>query len=223
MSIRTWLFRWILIPLGVVLLRLHALTLRFSVEGEAPVRERVDAGGRVLLCSWHQRFFGGIVWFKRYAPAIAISQSRDGELISRMVEKMGWTPVRGSSSRGGAAALSGMIEAIVGGTVGAHIVDGPRGPARRLKPGLVRIAQRTRAPIVCIYVGYSRTWEARSWDRFQIPLPFSRVLMRFGRMIEVPEELEPGGFEKLNAELEAEFEREYARVDADVRLSRKGR
>jgi lysophospholipid acyltransferase (LPLAT)-like uncharacterized protein len=217
MSLRTWLLRWILIPLGVVLLRLHALTLRFHVEGEAPVRAHVEAGGRVLLCSWHQRFYGGIIWFRRYAPAIAISLSRDGELIARMVEKLGWTPVRGSSSRGGSAALAGMIEAILGGTVGAHIVDGPRGPARRLKLGLVRIAQRARAPIVCVYVAYARPWEARSWDRFQVPLPFTRVLIRFGRMIEVPETPEPDAFEKLNVDLEGEFEREYARVDADVR------
>jgi lysophospholipid acyltransferase (LPLAT)-like uncharacterized protein len=217
MALRNRLLRSILIPLGAVLLRLHARTLRLRIEGEAPLRAHLAAGGRLLLCSWHQRFYAGILGVRHLEPAIAISRSRDGEGITRMVEKLGWTPVRGSSSRGGVAALRGMIDAVSAGRVGVHIVDGPRGPARRLKPGLLRIAQRARAPIACGYVGYARAWEARSWDRFQIPLPFTRVLLRFGRMIEVPEQLEGPAFDELLAEIEAELERGYEKVDAEVR------
>ncbi len=214
--LRSWLFRQVLIPLGVLLLRLHALTLRVRIEGLEPLREHVAAGGRLLLYSWHQRFYGGIVPMRGWAPAIAISRSRDGELIARAVEKLGLTAVRGSSSLGGPAALSGMIRAVASGTLGGHIVDGPRGPTRKIKPGLLWIAQRARTPIAYGCCGYARAWQARSWDRFQVPLPFARVLLRFGPMVEVPEDLEGEALEKLRAQLEAALKRAYDEVDADV-------
>jgi len=213
---RRWLFEHLGIPLGVALLRAHASTLRITVENDGPLDELVDAKVPVLLCSWHGRFYGGISFFQRYAPAIAISLSGDGELIARLVERLGWRPVRGSSSRGGAQALGGMIAALEQGGVGGHIVDGPRGPAGQIKPGLVRIAQKTGARIVCIYIGYARAWRASSWDRFCVPLPFSRMLLRVGRPIEVPAELSREEFDSLTQQLQAEFAAEYARVDADV-------
>jgi lysophospholipid acyltransferase (LPLAT)-like uncharacterized protein len=201
--------------------RAHARTLRLRVQGEDCLREHLAGGGRVLFASWHQRFYAGVDYLRPYRPAIMISQSADGEMIARIVKAIGWTPVRGSSSRGGAIAMAGMIECLSKGKVGGHIVDGPRGPARTIKPGLIRIAQGARASIMPVYVAYARPWEAKSWDRFQVPLPFTRVLMRFGRLIEVPEELESEQLRRLCADLDVEFAREYENVDAEVGIGRK--
>jgi len=219
-SIKRWLIRWVLIPTGSVLVRAHTRTLRLRVQGEDRLREHLDAGGRVLFASWHQRFYAGIAYLRPYHPAIMISRSADGDMIAHVVKTIGWTPVRGSSSRGGALAMAGMIECVSTSKVGGHIVDGPRGPARTVKPGLIRIAQKARASIMPVYVGYARPWEAGSWDRFQIPRPFTRVLIRFGRLIEIPENLESERFGELCEDLDVEFTREYAKVDADVRSDR---
>jgi lysophospholipid acyltransferase (LPLAT)-like uncharacterized protein len=96
-------------------------------------------------------------------------------------------------------------------------VDGPRGPARKIKPGIAVLAQRTDARIVPVYVGYARPWEARSWDRFQVPRPFTPVLIRFGPPTEVPATIAGEELVRWCADLDQVFEREYARVDADVR------
>jgi lysophospholipid acyltransferase (LPLAT)-like uncharacterized protein len=206
---------------GAWALRAHARTLRLRVEGEEALRAHLEGGGRIVLSSWHQRFYGGIVYFRRYAPVIMISQSRDGELIARLVSMLGWTAARGSTTRGGRDALAGIVDMLTdpasGRRVAGHIVDGPRGPARKIKPGLAVLAQRTGARIAPVYVAYARPWEARSWDRFQVPRPWSRVLIRFGALIDVPAGLGGDGLERWSAELEREFERQYARADADVR------
>lgn len=216
MAIKDWCIRRLGIPTGAALVRGHARTLRTRIEGEERLRDHLATGARVLFASWHQRFYGGIAYLRPYRPAIMISQSGDGEIIANIVDALGWMPVRGSSSRGGAAAMSGMIDQVGAHHVGGHIVDGPRGPARAIKPGLLRIAQRARAAIMPVYVGYARPWEARSWDRFQVPLPFTRMLIRFGRLIDVPADLASEHFDALAARLEVEFAAEYARVDADV-------
>lgn len=214
-----WLTSEPMLRLGALALRAHARSLRLEVEGEEPLRAHLAAGGKIVLSSWHQRFYGGICYFARYRPVIMISRSRDGELIARLVELLGWTAARGSSTRGGRDALAAMADELQHRQVAGHIVDGPRGPARKIKVGIAVLAQRTNARIVPVYVAYARAWEARSWDRFQVPRPFSTVLIRFGPPIEVPSALAGDELERWCGELDQEFEREYARADADVQRS----
>lgn len=206
-----------MLRLGAAALRLHARTFRLRVEGEEPLRAHLAAGGRIVLSSWHQRFYGGICYFARFHPVIMISQSRDGEVIARMVELLGWMAARGSSTRGGRDALGVMVDELKHRPVAGHIVDGPRGPARKIKPGIAVLAQRTDARIVPVYVGYARPWEARSWDRFQVPRPFTDVLIRFGPPLEVPPVVAGDDLVRWCADLDRVFEREYAQVDVDVR------
>ena len=220
-SARRKVSRWLtsdpVLRLGVALLRLHARSLRIRVEGEAPLHAHLAAGGRIILSSWHQRFYGGICYFARFRPVIMISQSRDGELIARLVELLGWTAARGSSSRGGHDALAAMVDELGRRQVAGHIVDGPRGPAGKIKPGIAVLAQRANARIVPVYVGYARPWEAGGWDHFQVPQPFSSVLLRFGQPLEVPLALAGTDLDRWCSDLDGVFEREYAQVDADVR------
>jgi len=193
------------------LLRIYTKTIRITFEGDGPVLSHLKAGNRVLFACWHQRFFGGFYFPEKYRlkPCIMISQSRDGDFIAAVVERMNWLPVRGSSTRGGRAVLREMSETLVKQTVGAHIVDGPTGPPRVIKTGLLSIARNAGADVCPAYVVYGRCWIFNSWDRFMVPKPFSRVLIRFGELFSVPPDLDSESFENLRLSIEETMIREY--------------
>jgi len=143
-----------------------------------------------------------------------ISQSRDGELISRIVNQLGMHTVRGSSSRGGGKALNEICEMAHRGYRIGHIVDGPRGPFGVVKSGLVRIAQHSGMPIIPTIVSAEKKWIFKSWDRFIVPKPFSRVIIRFGDEINVPKNLQGSAFEKKQFSIEDTFKKLYAETDS---------
>jgi len=164
------------------LVRAYSRTFRFSVENEQGWLRHLEGGGRVLLCTWHQQFFAAIRHFKNYEPhrpALMISKSRDGDLIAGIAQRSGWVPVRGSSSRDGEQALNLMVERLRETGLAGHVVDGPRGPAGRVKAGLIRLAVAGDAVIVPFQVEAENAWHLKSWDRFLLPKPFSRVTLRF--------------------------------------------
>ncbi|MBF0101033.1 MAG: lysophospholipid acyltransferase family protein, partial [Desulfobacterales bacterium] len=180
------------------MIRLYSGTFRLTVENEQPWMDYLNQGGKVLLCVWHQQFFSAIHYFrnyKAYCPPLMISKSTDGDLIAGVAMRSGWDPVRGSSSKEGGEALRIMIEKLTQNGLGAHIVDGPRGPAGKVKAGLIRLAQQTNAVIVPFYTSADQAWYANSWDRFMIPKPFSKVLLRFGDMIHLGEIQNSSDFE----------------------------
>ncbi len=171
-------------------------------------------GAGLVYASWHQRFFPGITFFSRRRPiAIMISQSRDGEMISRVVDILGWLPVRGSSSRGGSRALQEIKDLARQGFNIGHIVDGPRGPFGVVKPGLLRIAQASGLPIIPTITSSPRPFVFNSWDRFMVPRPFSRVIIRFGTPVFIPRGLTPDEFEIKRQSVEATLKQLYARTD----------
>lgn len=180
------------------IVRAYSRTFRFTVENEETWITYLQGGGKVLLCAWHQQFFAIIRHgesYRPYRPSIMISQSQDGGMIAGVAAKSGWLPIRGSSSRGGSKALKILVERFKETGLAAHIVDGPRGPAGKLKRGAIHLAQATGAAIVPMYISADKAWYFNSWDRFLLPKPFSRVTLRFGDMIHLtptgnPEELE---------------------------------
>ena len=144
-----FLYRYLLPYVGVVLVKLLSATYRVRLVGVENEQAVLNAGGGLIYASWHQRFFAGITLFATRKPiAIMISQSRDGALIARIVDLLGWLPVRGSSSRGGKEALRQLKELAAGGYRIGHIVDGPGGPAGVVKAGLLTMAQFTGLPII---------------------------------------------------------------------------
>ncbi len=207
--------RWLLalIPL---LLRLHALSLRYRVEGLEAVHELLAAGKPVLLASWHGRVLLLPFHLRGLLQTLMISRSRDGERIATVCERIGYSTVRGSSSRSGARALREVVGVLKEKRVVGHVVDGPRGPAGEIKPGLVAIAQRSGAAIVPIYATAAHRWEAPSWDRMQLAYPFTRVLVRYGPAVEVSPDLDAEASEQLRLELERRMKTEYARLEADL-------
>lgn len=197
-------------------LRVYLSVLRIHVEGERKFFEYLATERKAIAAVWHQRFLPALLYAAKYRdlrPCVMISQSRDGDLISPIAERLGLHPVRGSSSRGGKSALLTMVAEMERYPAAIHIVDGPRGPKGSVKAGLVRMAHLTGAAIFPIFISVQRAWIAKSWDRFLIPKPFTRVLIRWGDPMRVPRSREPEAFEAHRQEIEKSLFEGHAKDD----------
>ncbi|NUO20226.1 lysophospholipid acyltransferase family protein [bacterium] len=142
----------------------------------------------LVMVTWHGRLLGSTYHCRKRNVVAMISQHRDGELVSRVVEKIGYETVRGSSTRGGSAAALAMIDRVRNGQTAAMIGDGPRGPIYKLKPGAAYIALASGADVIPVVFAANRSWVFRSWDRFTVPKPFARVFLYYGLPIAHPGE-----------------------------------
>jgi lysophospholipid acyltransferase (LPLAT)-like uncharacterized protein len=173
------------VPLGVALMRLLAMTWRLERNGEAGLAKLIADGKGAVVALWHGQLFP-LAWAVRDFPLLVlVSEHRDGEIITRILESLGYRMIRGSSTRGGARALAEMIRELKAGRGICVTPDGPRGPARVFSPGAAVAAQRAGVPIVPLYVTASSAWRFKSWDRFMIPKPFAKVLVTLGEPTEV--------------------------------------
>lgn len=209
------IYQQIFFYIGLLTVKIISSTYRIKVINPGIELSVFEKGQVPIYASWHQRFFPGITFFARRKPiSIMISQSKDGELISRIVNQLGMHPVRGSSSRGGGKALNEICEMAHRGCRIGHIVDGPRGPFGVVKSGLVRIAQYSGMPIIPTIISAEKKWVFKSWDRFIVPKPFSRVIIRFGDEIYVPKKLQGPAFEKKRFAIEETLKKLYVETDS---------
>lgn len=170
------------------LARLINATLRLTVLGQPP-----PPGQRaVIYAGWHGRTLIAAGYFKGQGVWTIISQSRDGELQNRIFRRFGFNTIRGSSGRGGVRAAAEAIRLLRSGATMAFTPDGPRGPSGVCQPGIVLMAAKSGACIVPVGVSARWRWLAPAWDRYMVPLPFSRAIMIFGEPITV----EPGADEQ---------------------------
>ena len=203
-------------PVFYYFLRFYLSLLRVRVVGEEILLGCLADSGRVIVAGWHQRFLPALAYvakFRNFEPIVMISRSRDGELAAGLAERLGLVPVRGSSTRGGAAALTAIVKALKKNQVVIHIVDGPQGPEGIVKPGLISMAQISGAVIVPVFVSADRAWIMGSWDRFLVPKPFSKVTIEWGPPLAVPRDLDPARSEEFRAEIERRLSEGYARAD----------
>jgi lysophospholipid acyltransferase (LPLAT)-like uncharacterized protein len=213
-QLKDFCYRQLFPRAGLLLIKLISRTYRYRVVGLENERQALQDHGSVVYASWHQRMFPGFAFFATRQPvAVMISQSRDGEMIARAVAMLGWRPVRGSSSRGGLRALKQLHALVKRGCRVMHIVDGPQGPFGVVKPGLLTIAQFSGAPILPAIGSFQRCWTFASWDRFMVPKPFSKILVRFAPPITVPRRLKADAFEALRLNLENQIKDLYAQTD----------
>ena len=201
--------------IGLFIIKIISSTYRIRIINSEIERDILKKGHIPIYASWHQRFFPGITFFASRKPiSIMISQSKDGELISRVVNALGWYPVRGSSSKGGRQALKQIKKLVKEGYKVGHIIDGPRGPLGIVKPGLLLIAQASGMPIVPVITSGEKKWVFNSWDRFMVPKPFSRVIIRFSDEIRIPRKLQPSDFEEKRSSIENTLKKLYVETDA---------
>lgn len=174
-------------PLAALIIRLLGMTLRYEDRGDPGVTPGYAIQGPVVFAFWHRSLLACAHRFRNLDIAILISGSFDGQLIARTVELLGFKAIQGSSTRGGAAGLRNMQLAYAAGQRCAFTADGPRGPVFVAKPGAAQLANSVGPLdavgkpagtwVGCFYALPDRAWELRSWDRFLIPKPFSRVVL----------------------------------------------
>jgi len=195
-------------------------TWRFDLiaePGVIPVRDGKKAGPEIY-CFWHQCVLPCAFYFRGSGAVILISHSFDGELITRILRMFGFDAVRGSSSRGAREGLLGLAHVIESGRTAIFTADGPRGPIYRTKMGPVKLAQITGAPIGAFHLQPQRAWILKSWDRFLIPRPFTRICVSWANWTKVAADLPPENLETKREELNAAIER--ARLRALARFGK---
>ena len=187
--------------LGVPLIAALGATLNWRVEGLDHLRfEGNDR--RPIMAFWHGRVLTATYFFRRRGIVVMISENFDGEWIARIIEQFGFHTSRGSTSRGGHRALLKLKREMESGRPSGFAVDGPRGPARKAQPGAVWLAKLTGSPVVPFHMEASSYWSLKSWDRTQIPKPFSTVALAVGQPIDVPMTADEGTLEAKRVELE---------------------
>ena len=160
-------------------------TLTWKVEGAEHYDAIIKSGRQPILACWHGRILTGLYYFRDRGIVALASQNFDGEWISRILERFGYSTARGSTSRGGARALVQLRRELAAGHGVAFTVDGPRGPARVAQVGAAWLAGATGQPILPFHLEADRFWTMNSWDRAQVPKPFSTVAVVLGEPIEV--------------------------------------
>ena len=161
------------------MLRLLAWTWRYETRGESGWRARHDARQGVLLAAWHGHLLPFTCYLRHRGMGVLVSEHRDGEIIARVLHALGYTTIRGSSTRGGARALIELVKVLKAGTSVCITPDGPKGPVHRFASGSTVAAQRAGVPITPMVATADRAWVLGSWDRFMIPKPFARVVLHF--------------------------------------------
>ena len=203
LTLREKILLW-LVPLLVVgLQRLLGFTSRRVDIG----REHLDqlrVGGKAWIYAiWHTNVLYSPYLNRDQGVAVMVSSSRDGELIARTVARLGNTTIRGSTSRGGIAALKALVAHLKRGQPAAITPDGPRGPAFKLQAGIVTAAQIAGVPIVPFHYECTRQWVVpNAWDQHRVPKPFTTFVVSYGRPITIPKHLSADEFEETVDQVE---------------------
>jgi len=172
-------------------------------------------GGRALIAIWHETL-GLAAWHYRNTGGHTLtSYSFDGEFAARVVRLFGMMAVRGSSSRGGAEALHGFVEAAKRVKILGFTLDGPRGPRRVAKPGIAVLAARIGLPIIPHAFTVNPAWHLNSWDRFTIPKPFARMVSAYGRPIDPPVDDTPEAVERTRLHVENDLNALQAQIEGN--------
>ena len=186
---------------GVPFIAALGATLTWKVEGLDHLN--FDGHGpRPIMAFWHGRVLTATYFFRRRGIVVMISENFDGEWIARIIEQFGFRTARGSTSRGGQRAMLQLKREMEQGHPSGFAIDGPRGPARKAQPGAIWLAKLTGNPVVPFHMEASSYWNLSSWDRTQIPRPFSTVAVAVGAPIDVPRDADETTLEGKRLELE---------------------
>jgi lysophospholipid acyltransferase (LPLAT)-like uncharacterized protein len=206
----------IIIFFGYWFIRLVGPTLRVCISFEVGAQKTL--GQRPLIASqWHSCLIPATYICRNLGVRVMSSNSYDGEYMGRIIQKFGFVAVKGSSSRNAVRALLGLRRALEEGWTVAFTLDGPRGPRHKVKPGPVALARSSGVPLTMFHAAVDQAWVLNTWDGLMIPAPFSRVLVRFGKLIPVPADAGEEDVERYTAELQASLDRVCEFAEANVR------
>jgi lysophospholipid acyltransferase (LPLAT)-like uncharacterized protein len=177
-------------------------TLKWRLEGFSHFDAVAAAGHQPIMAFWHGRILPATYYFRRRGIVVITSENFDGEWIARIIERFGFGTARGSTSRGGVKALLQLTRDMAGGKPAGFTVDGPRGPARVAQAGAVWLAKATGHPVVPFHLEASSHWTLKSWDRTQIPKPFSTVSIVVDEPFYVPRDADDRAVEAARKFLE---------------------
>ncbi|HXO39083.1 MAG TPA: lysophospholipid acyltransferase family protein [Candidatus Acidoferrum sp.] len=214
--VKIWLISWA----GFLFIRIIGATLRYRAFAEPGcIADSDGAGPPAIWCFWHRAVIPATYRFRSKGLAVMTSRSFDGEYIARIIQKLGFTAVRGSSSRGAVGALIGMRQQLEQGHGVVFTIDGPRGPRYVAKPGPILLAKKTGVSINCFYIAVERAWILNSWDRMIIPKPFSRALIYGSGPMYVPADATDEQMIALHQQMQETLER--CRLGAEAAFSGK--
>lgn len=216
-TLRQRIFISLVSSLAAAVIFLIGITMRWTVEMEGGGDPDLSVAN--IYAFWHECIFA-LAWrYSHLGMAVVTSRSYDGEFIARTIEKLGYSAIRGSSSRGGVGALLGMHDVIGRGNHAIFTIDGPRGPRHVAKPGPILLAKNTQRPVYCLHVALSSKWRLKSWDKMMIPKPFTRAYARVSRPIQVPSDADAATLERLHADMQCGLIRVMEYAEAQVRPS----
>jgi lysophospholipid acyltransferase (LPLAT)-like uncharacterized protein len=195
---RSWLIGWV----GYLVINIVARTIRWKTEGDSHLESIYKSGSRAIFVFWHGRIFPATFYFRNRGIVVMTSLNRDGDAIAKCIELFGFGAARGSSSRGAVRALLEMAREIRRGRDGAFTVDGPRGPRYVAKEGPVLLASKTGAAIFCFHISMKHKIQFRSWDEFQVPLPFTPALLLQAPPIWVPPDASEAHLRDLHQQMQ---------------------
>jgi lysophospholipid acyltransferase (LPLAT)-like uncharacterized protein len=179
---------------------LRVRVMRGDIEQSIRARRR-----NVIYAFWHGHLLYLMYRYRGSGVYILVSQSRDGEVLSRILQRFGLPTIRGSSSRGGGRSLLELVRLARAGASAAIAPDGPRGPRHQAQSGIITLAQLTEIPIIPVAIGACWKIEFHSWDRFLLPLPGSRVMVAYDEPVVVPSDADTELLEQKRQELEGKL------------------
>jgi lysophospholipid acyltransferase (LPLAT)-like uncharacterized protein len=198
----------VLAALALAVARVLGPTLRFEVLGWQHIERVHQSGRRCVYSFWHRTIFLAMWWWRHRGVVAMASANFDGQVLGRALQGLGYGATYGSSSRGGLRGLAELAKAMEQGHDAAFSADGPRGPRYLTKSGPAQLARRTGCPIVGFHLcaQYAHTFE-KSWDHFQLPHPFSRVVLVVAPPVEVSTQAGREELDRKQAELQEQLER----------------
>jgi lysophospholipid acyltransferase (LPLAT)-like uncharacterized protein len=185
------------------LINIIGRTIKFEVTGWENHEQIFRDGQLPIYVFWHERIFLTTYWWRNRRIVVLTSKSFDGEYIARFIQRFGYGAVRGSSTRGGVGAVVEMVRLMRQGCTTAFTIDGPKGPPRVAKMGAVLLAKKSGHPILPVTMALERRWIAPTWDRFQVPKPFSRACVFVAPPIYVAADADEAELSAKNDQLQA--------------------
>jgi len=207
---KLWLIGWI----GYFVIGIIGRTIRWQSVGDVYLEEIYKSGNRAIFTFWHGRIFPATYYWRNRGIVVMTSMNRDGEAIAQCIRRFGYGAARGSSSRGGFRALVEMARHIRQGRDTAFTIDGPRGPRYLAKQGPVLLARKTGAAIFCFHISMQHKIRLKSWDEFQVPLPFTRAVVLKASPIWVTPNASEEDLRRLHQQMQATLDDLRAKGDS---------